>query len=122
MQSDFIYGVISALDGERDPRNLLFLFEYMPTFIKTFPLKHLTEEMFEIFACYFPIDFYPNPNDPKAITRDVLAEKLSFCLCAVPEFADSCIALALEKLESDLSVAKLDSLDLLVKHFFDDSL
>lgn len=114
MQSDFIYGVINALDGERDPRNLLFLFEFMPTFIKNFPLRHLSEEMFEIFACYFPIDFYPNPNDPEAITRDVLANKLSFCLCAAPDFADSCISLALEKLDSDLSVAKLDSLDLLV--------
>lgn len=117
MQSDLVYGVINALGGERDPRNLVFLFEFMPTFIKTFPLRHLVEEMFESFACYFPIDFYPNPNDPEAITRDVLAEKLSFCLCAALEFADSCISLAFEKLDSGLNVAKLDSLDLLVSFF-----
>ena len=114
MGADFIYGVIQAVEGERDPRNLVFLFEFMPRFISVYSLRHLTEEMFEVFSCYFPIDFHPSPNDPQAITRDALAAKLSVCLCASPEFADFCFALALEKLDSDLSVAKLDSLRLLV--------
>ena len=114
MGTDFIYGVIQAIDGERDPRNLLFLFEFMPRFINTYELRHLNEEMFEVFSCYFPIDFHPSPNDPKAITRDFLAEKLKLCLCASKDFAQFCYPLALEKLESDLTVAKLDSLSLLV--------
>lgn len=114
MGADLIYGVISACEGERDPRNLLFLFENMPVFIKAYPLKHLAEEMFEVFACYFPIDFHPSSTDPQAITRDLLSEKLSYCLCASNEFAESCFSLALEKLESDLNVAKLDSLELMV--------
>jgi DNA repair/transcription protein MET18/MMS19 len=114
MGADFIYGVIQACEGERDPRNLVFLFEFLPRFISSYSLRHLTEEMFEVFSCYFPIDFHPSPNDPQAITRDFLAEKLSTCLCASKEFADSCFTLALEKLDSDLSVAKLDSLHLLV--------
>lgn len=114
MGADYIYGVIQAVEGERDPRNLVFLFEYMPRFIATFSLRHLTEEMFEVFSCYFPIDFHPSPNDPQAITRDVLAEKLSVCLCASKGFALFCFPLALEKLEGELKVAKLDSLNLLV--------
>lgn len=114
MGSDFIYGVIASIDSERDPRNLLFLFEFMPRFISNYSLRHLTDEMFEVFSCYFPIDFHPSPNDPQAITRDGLAEKLVMCLCASREFSESCIALALEKLDSDLNVAKLDSLNLLV--------
>lgn len=114
MGADFIYGVIQACEGERDPRNLVFLFEFLPRFIAAYSMRHLTEEMFEVFSCYFPIDFHPSPNDPQAITRDVLAEKLSTCLCASKEFADSCFTLALEKLDSDLNVAKLDSLNLLV--------
>ncbi|CRK86720.1 CLUMA_CG000553, isoform A [Clunio marinus] len=115
MGADFIYGVIQAVEGERDPRNLVFLFEFMPRFINTYPLRHLSEEMFEVFSCYFPIDFFPSPNDPQAITRDILAEKLSVCLCASKEFAENCFALALEKLETDVKVAKLDSLNLLIK-------
>lgn len=114
MGADFIYGVIQAMDAERDPRNLLFLFEFMPRFIANYPLRHLSEEMFEIFFCYFPIDFHPSPNDPQGITRDKLAEKLALCLCASKDFSDSCFALALEKLDSDMKVAKLDSLHLLV--------
>lgn len=114
MGADFVYGVIQAVEGERDPRNLVFLFEYMPQFINMYSLRHLTEEMFEVFSCYFPIDFHPSPNDPQAITRDALAEKLSVCLCSSKGFADSCFTLALEKLDSDMKVAKLDSLNLLV--------
>lgn len=114
MGADFIYGVIQAVEGERDPRNLVFLFEFMPRFISMYSLRHLTEEMFEVFSCYFPIDFHPSPNDPQAITRDKLAEKLAVCLCASNGFAEYCFPLALEKLEGDLKLAKLDSLNLLV--------
>lgn len=114
MGADFIYSVIQQIDGERDPRNLLFLYEFMPRFIASYPLKHFTDEMFEVFSCYFPIDFHPSPNDPKAITRDTLAEKLEACLCAHKDFAKNCYALALEKLDTDLTVAKLDSLSLMV--------
>lgn len=112
--ADFIYGVIQAVESERDPRNLVFLFDFMPRFINSYSLRHLVEEMFEVFSCYFPIDFHPSPNDPLAITRDGLAEKLATCLCASSKFAEFCFPLALEKLDSDLSVAKLDSLNLLV--------
>lgn len=59
MGPDFIYGVISSIDGERDPRNLMLLFNILPNFIKEFPLGHLAEEMFEVISCYFPIDFNP---------------------------------------------------------------
>jgi DNA repair/transcription protein MET18/MMS19 len=117
MGADFIYNVIQTVDGERDPRNLLFLFEFMPKFISSYPLKHFVEEMFEVFSCYFPIDFHPSPNDPKAITRDLLSEKLELCLCAHKEFAQYCYPLALEKLDTDLTVAKLDSLSLMVSYF-----
>ncbi|EDW84761.1 uncharacterized protein Dwil_GK12962 [Drosophila willistoni] len=113
MAGDFVYGLINSIDGERDPRNLDIIFSFMPDFISTYPLLHLAEEMFEIFACYFPIDFNPSKQDPEAITRDDLAAKLTKCLVANNEFAEWAVALALEKLESDLLVAKLDSLELL---------
>ncbi|XP_075146935.1 MMS19 nucleotide excision repair protein [Haematobia irritans] len=113
MSGDFIYGIISSIDGERDPRNLDFIFTFMPEFISTYPLLHLSEEMFEVFACYFPIDFNPSKNDPDTITRDNLSRKLTQCLVASSDFVEWTVALALEKLESDLVVAKCDSLELL---------
>lgn len=112
--SDFVYGVINAIDGERDPIILSFIFEFLPKFLKVYPLRHLTEEMFEVCSCYFPVDFHPAPNVPAEITRDVLAMKLANCLCGNEEFAESCISLALEKMDSQLTIAKMDSLDLLV--------
>lgn len=44
-----------------------------------------------------------------------MAEKLAPCLCAIPEFAEFCIPLIIDKLFSNLKVAKLDSLSLLCK-------
>lgn len=113
MGPDFVYGFINAMDGERDPRILLFLYDFLPNFLHTFPLGHLTEEAFEVIACYFPIDFNPSASDSGVITRDQLAEKLADCLCAHESFSEECINLLIEKLDSQLSVAKLDSLYLL---------
>lgn len=53
-------------------------------------------------------------NDVNAVTREDLAGSLGSCLTAIPEFAEFCIPLILEKLGSNLRVAKLDSLKLLV--------
>ncbi|XP_023311835.1 MMS19 nucleotide excision repair protein homolog isoform X2 [Anoplophora glabripennis] len=115
MKLDLVYGVISSIDGERDPRNLMFLFKWLKSFLTTIPLGHLTEEMFEVIACYFPVDFKTPPSIGRDITREDLANELSPCLCAIPEFSEYCIPLALEKLESSLQIAKLDSLNLLRK-------
>lgn len=58
MGPDFLYCVISSMDGERDPNNLILLFRMLPQFLRNFPLGHLAEETFDVIACYFPIDFY----------------------------------------------------------------
>lgn len=59
MGPDLVYGIINSMDCERDPNNLMLLFNILPHFMKEFPLGHLTEEMFEVMACYFPVDFNP---------------------------------------------------------------
>ncbi|KAK0162859.1 hypothetical protein PV327_006601 [Microctonus hyperodae] len=112
---DFVYGVISSMDGESDPRNLMVLFSFLPHFMKEFNLHHLVEEMFEVIACYFPVDFNSNTKDGREITRDDLAISLEYCLSAIPEFAEYCLPLIIEKLDSNLKIAKMDSLRLLVR-------
>ncbi|XP_024882237.1 MMS19 nucleotide excision repair protein homolog [Temnothorax curvispinosus] len=113
MGPDLVYGIISSMDGERDPNNLVLLFDMLPQFLKEFPLGHLTEEMFEVLACYFPVDFNPSGMEDLRVSREDLAEKLAPCLCAVPQFADYCLPLIIDKSYSTLRVAKLDSLNLL---------
>uniref|UniRef100_A0A1B0GLE4 MMS19 nucleotide excision repair protein n=1 Tax=Lutzomyia longipalpis TaxID=7200 RepID=A0A1B0GLE4_LUTLO len=112
-KDEFLQGVIAALEGERDPRNLLRIFTFMPRMIEMYPLGHWTEEMFEVFACYFPVDFHPPPNVEKPITRQQLADELLSCLTSTQDFVEFCIPLALEKLESQIKVSKIDSLHLL---------
>lgn len=113
MGLDFVYGFISAIDSEKDPRNLVFLFGWLPQLIRTVSLGHLKEEMFETVSCYFPIDFRVSAQDSMGITREALAEVLAPCLCAIDDFASDCIGLALEKLGSSMRIAKLDSLNVL---------
>lgn len=63
MGIDFVLGVIQAIDGERDPRNLLMIFNWLPQFLSTVKLGHLAEEMFDVIACYFPVDFRSPSQD-----------------------------------------------------------
>lgn len=58
METNFLYFVISSMDGERDPNNLILLFRILPQFLTNYPLGHLAEETFDVIACYFPIDFF----------------------------------------------------------------
>lgn len=71
MGPDFLYFVISSMDGERDPNNLILLFRILPHFLKHFPLGHLAEETFDVIACYFPIDFYEVTNLNLIITNNI---------------------------------------------------
>ncbi|XP_066255036.1 MMS19 nucleotide excision repair protein [Euwallacea similis] len=113
MAIDFAYGVISLIDGERDPTNLDFLFCWIPSFLKIATLGHLTEEMFEVLSCYFPVDFKPSQHDKHKISRESLADALCNSLTCLSDFGPMGIPLALEKLDSTLNTAIEDSLDLL---------
>lgn len=111
---DFVYGLMSAVDQEKDARNLSIVFEMLPVFIRVFDLGHLKEEMFEIVSCYFPIDYRPDySNCP--VSREVLAEGLQNCLIASPDFSEFCLPLLVEKLDSKLKIAKIDSFKVLIK-------
>ncbi|KAH0623837.1 hypothetical protein JD844_006991 [Phrynosoma platyrhinos] len=83
--ADFTFGFIQVMDGEKDPRNLLIAFQIVRDIIvKGYALGPFAEELFEVTSCYFPIDFNP------------------FLL-----------PLLIEKMDSDVQSAKLDSLQTL---------
>ncbi|XP_014487511.1 PREDICTED: MMS19 nucleotide excision repair protein homolog [Dinoponera quadriceps] len=113
MGPDLIDGIINTIDGERDPNNLMLLFSILPYVIREIPLGHLTEEMFAVVACYFPVDFNSSGREDLNLRREDLAEKLAPCLYATSEFTNHCVPLIIEKLYSTHKVAKLDSLNLL---------
>ncbi|XP_021958376.1 MMS19 nucleotide excision repair protein homolog isoform X2 [Folsomia candida] len=114
LSSDFVVNFLQAMDGEKDPRNLLLLFQMMPHVISTFDLGPFLEDFFEILSCYFPIDFSPTVSlGGTVITREVLASALHTCLSHTNKFSPFLIPLAMEKLDSSLIDSKLDSLRLL---------
>ncbi|XP_008313029.1 MMS19 nucleotide excision repair protein homolog [Cynoglossus semilaevis] len=112
--SDFVFGFVQSMDGERDPRNLLLAFQIAKNIIyRGYDLGKFTEELFEVTGCYFPIDFTPPPNDPHRITKEELIEALRAVLTGTPKFAEFLLPLLIEKIDSDVQSAKLDSLQTL---------
>ncbi|XP_065833748.1 MMS19 nucleotide excision repair protein homolog isoform X2 [Oscarella lobularis] len=107
---DFVFGYIQAMDGEKDPRNLVICFRTVKCIVNSLSFDMFAEELFEVVACYFPIDFSPPPNDPHGITKDGLVLGLRRCLAATGKFAKFCVPLLIEKLTSNVKSAKVDSL------------
>uniref|UniRef100_H2ZLN5 MMS19 nucleotide excision repair protein n=1 Tax=Ciona savignyi TaxID=51511 RepID=H2ZLN5_CIOSA len=112
---DFLYQYIQVIDSEQDPRNLLVIFQLTKNLIDNgFPLYDLTEELFEVSSCYFPIDFNPATAGKKStITNSDLVIALRGVLASTPDFAPYCIPLLMEKLDSDVESAKIDSIETL---------
>ncbi|XP_078079207.1 MMS19 nucleotide excision repair protein homolog isoform X2 [Mustelus asterias] len=114
LAADFTFGFIQAMDGEKDPRNLLMAFQISRNIIiNNYELGSFVEELFEVTSCYFPIDFTPPPNDPHGITQEELVLSLRSVLTATPHFAEFLLPLLIEKLDSDVQSAKVDSLQTL---------
>ncbi|NXG78139.1 MMS19 protein, partial [Baryphthengus martii] len=112
--ADFTFGFIQVMDGEKDPRNLLVAFQIVRDLIaKNYALGPFVEELFEVTSCYFPVDFTPPPNDPHGIQREDLILSLRAVLASTPQFAEFLLPLLIEKMDSDLQSAKLDSLQTL---------
>merc|ERR1719281_153611 len=78
------------------------------------PISHLVEDVFESLAVYFPVDFTPPSGLVGSVTKQQLVEGLREGL-ANPQLAEWTIGLLLEKLDSDLESAKIDSLETLIE-------
>uniref|UniRef100_A0A8D2MJR3 MMS19 nucleotide excision repair protein n=1 Tax=Zonotrichia albicollis TaxID=44394 RepID=A0A8D2MJR3_ZONAL len=112
--ANFTFGFIQVMDGEKDPRNLLVAFQIVHDLIaKDYDLGPFVEELFEVTSCYFPVDFTPPPNDPHGIQREDLILSLRAVLASTTQFAEFLLPLLIEKLDSELQSAKLDSLQTL---------
>ncbi|VDK50538.1 unnamed protein product [Cylicostephanus goldi] len=62
-------------------------------------LGPFVEDLFEVVACYFPVEFKQTASSP--ITKDLLAEGCLKCLIAHPDFAPYCYLLIEEKFTDD---------------------
>ncbi|XP_026477649.1 MMS19 nucleotide excision repair protein homolog [Ctenocephalides felis] len=115
MGDDILKSFIESVDGERDPQVLVLNFKSFVELSKLLPNAEISEDIFEVFGVYFPIDFSAPVEPDRPYTRDNLAKLLKKSLLAYKAFAKYAIPLALEKLDSDFEVAKIDSLEFLIE-------
>uniref|UniRef100_A0A7N4NGC8 MMS19 nucleotide excision repair protein n=1 Tax=Sarcophilus harrisii TaxID=9305 RepID=A0A7N4NGC8_SARHA len=89
------------------------VYSIITNFMRTREEGPFVEELFEVTSCYFPVDFTPPPNDPHGIQREDLILSLRAVLASTPRFAEFLLPLLLEKVDSEMLSAKLDSLQTL---------
>ncbi|KAI8929868.1 Dos2-interacting transcription regulator of RNA-Pol-II-domain-containing protein [Entophlyctis helioformis] len=109
--TDFVFGFIHVMDGEKDPRNLMLAFRLVRRIVAHLDFAKHAEDLFEVVFCYFPITFRPLPNDPYGITAEDLKGALRDAVASTPAFAGYAVPLLLEKLSSDSAAAKRDAMD-----------
>ncbi|KAF9179424.1 hypothetical protein BGZ50_006952 [Haplosporangium sp. Z 11] len=114
ISTEFVFGFIQAIDGEKDPRNLLLAFSLIKGIIREFDIAPHVEDLFEVTFCYFPITFAPPPDDPDGITSAQLKAGLQESLAATPYFAKFALPLLLEKLASSSEFAKREAMETIV--------
>jgi len=114
--AEFICGFVQAVDLEKDPRNLLVCLRLVEIVAKEFTLDNtLAEQLFEVVACYYPIDFSPPAVLTSTVTNEQLSAALLNAMTASPLFAPFCLPLLVEKLSSNVTSAKIDSLQMLLR-------
>lgn len=112
LATDFVTGVIAAMDGEKDPRNLLVTFGLVRSMVSGLePARgEMAEELFDVISCYYPITFEAPPGDKFGVTGDGLRRELSAAFGATPAFAPFCLALLADKLSSSVGNTKVQCL------------
>ncbi|KAL3125745.1 hypothetical protein niasHT_004195 [Heterodera trifolii] len=92
---------IHAAQGEREPRALARMFALHQRMSANFAMGVLSEDMFELVACYFPIDYEPSDQEQAEqmpITREQLRHSCECALLGHAAFAPYCMQLIAEKL------------------------
>ena len=117
MGEDFIEPLIESIDGEKDPRCLLSIFNLLQ-FILINMHEHATsyaQRLFDVTSCYFPITFTSRSSEHGAVTGDQLRDSLRHVLTCTSEFIDYLIPLLVDTLESNAPAAKIDTLQTLTE-------
>lgn len=111
-----LLSTVHALDGEKDPRNLLLYFQLLRALCESCEahqvggFEEAIPEVFESLSCYFPIAFTPPPNDPHQISAHHLLQALLRTLGSTARFGPHALKFFTEKLR-EATVGSDDSED-----------
>ena len=114
---DFMDAVVSAIDGERDPRCLISSLGLVKMLFSHYHhlIHYFANKIFDSVACYFPITFVPPPDDPHGITTEALVRLLEECLCGHELMLDRLIPFIKDKLNTDTFQGKIQALSCLAR-------
>ena len=104
---DYIHLVITFMNGEKDPRNLMTLYSIVYKIVKLLDISNLVDDLFDATFCYFPITFRPPPDNPYGITAKDLKSSLRKCLASTPLFAKLGLPLLIQKMSTTSGSAKV---------------
>lgn len=111
----FVRGVVEAVDGEKDPRNLVACFSLAAHCLRRMRAdltEELLEELFDVTSCYFPITFAAPPA--AGANAPVSGEDLRLALRAVfashEGLARLVVPLLVEKAGASQETAREDAL------------
>ena len=106
-QAEFTGHLLQAMEGEKDPRNLLVVFSCVEVILNTLDIPDQHEEVFESLAVDFPVDYRP-PGGGKAegvVTKEQLVMGLRQPI-SHPKLLEFSLPLFLDKSEAELDSAK----------------
>ncbi|PFH33764.1 hypothetical protein BESB_079800 [Besnoitia besnoiti] len=98
-----VTAVCTQLEGERDPRCLLLLFEIVAVLGASYASimrRDEVENVVDVVMTYFPIAFSPPPNAPIPITEETLVERFHRALTSTPLFSSFVLLYLLDALAS----------------------
>ena len=99
-----LLSTVRALDGEKDPRNLLLYLQLLRQLCvnceaqRAAGFTEALSEVFDTLISYFPISFSPPPNDPHQITSQHLLQALLRTLRSSAGFAQHALPFFAAKL------------------------
>ncbi len=99
MESEFINGILSLVELEKDPRCLMLYFSILSVILAEWDIQEKVKDLWESVSRYYPITFRAKHDDPIGITPDELKLRLRMCMAATSEFAPMAFPFLIEKLD-----------------------
>eukprot|EP00041_Stephanoeca_diplocostata_P003251 m.33009 g.33009 ORF g.33009 m.33009 type:complete len:1046 (-) comp14189_c0_seq1:56-3193(-) len=120
----FVLHTIQQVDGEKDPRCLVLVFDLVAAVVRSFNISEYADDLFDVTSCYFPITFSPPAGDKIGIKREDLLYRLRECFIASKLFAPMFYDLVMEKLSTttdDIKIQCYETLGYCVDKYGDTS-
>jgi DNA repair/transcription protein MET18/MMS19 len=99
MEGEFINGIVSLAELEKDPRCLMVYFSILSAILAEWNIHEEVKDLWESVSRYYPITFRAKPDDPIGITPSDLKLRLRMCIAASSEFAPMAFPFLIEKLD-----------------------